>query len=84
MSEPMLSVQGGRDDQVTVDDDLALWRAALDGRDDVSIRVHDADDHLFFPGSGRSTPASYEPAQHVDESVVTEIAHWVDSLNGTP
>jgi len=82
--KPMLIVQGGRDYQVTVDDDLALWRAALDSRDDVSIRVHDADDHLFFPGAGRSTPASYEPAQHVDESVVTEIAHWVNSLNGTP
>jgi len=80
---PMLILQGARDYQVTVDDDLALWRAALGGRDDVSIRVYDADDHLFFPGSGRSTPADYEPAQHVDETVIADIAGWIGSLKAT-
>ncbi len=84
VGKPMLILQGGRDYQVTVDDDLALWRAAFDGRDDVSIRVHQADDHLFFAGSGRSTPAAYEPRQHVDESVVADIAEWIASLKGTP
>jgi len=74
---PMLILQGGRDYQVTVSDDLALWRAAFDGWDDVSIRVYEADDHLFFAGTGRSTPASYEPRQHVDESVVADIADWI-------
>jgi dienelactone hydrolase len=79
---PMLILQGGRDYQVTVDDDLSLWRAAFDGRADVAIRVYDADDHLFFPGSGRSTPAGYEPSQHVDESVVGDIADWIATLKG--
>jgi uncharacterized protein len=79
VGKPMLILQGGRDYQVTVDDDLALWRAALDGRDDVSIRVYEADNHLFFSGSGRSTPAEYEPAQHVDEAVIADIAAWVTS-----
>jgi len=46
--------------------------------------VHDADDHLFFPGSGRSTPADYEAAQHVDEAVVADIAEWITALKGTP
>jgi len=80
VGKPMLILQGGRDYQVTVDDDLALWRAAFDVQSGVSIRVYDADDHLFFPGSGRSTPAGYEPAQHVDEAVVTDIAAWIGSL----
>lgn len=80
---PMLILQGGRDYQVTVDDDLSLWRTAFDGRPDVAIRVYDADDHLFFPGSGRSTPAGYEPSQHVDESVVGDIAAWIATLKGT-
>ncbi|HEY2285877.1 MAG TPA: hypothetical protein VGH88_09060, partial [Streptosporangiaceae bacterium] len=61
-----LSRQGGRDYQVTVADDLARWRAALAARPQVTIRVYPADDHLFFPGSGPSSPAGYEPAQHVD------------------
>jgi len=78
----MLILQGGRDYQVTVDDDLALWRAGLDGRADVSIRVYDADDHLFFPGTGPSTPAGYEPRQHVDASVIADIADWITALRG--
>lgn len=81
--KPLLILQGGRDYQVTVDDDLARWRAAFDGRGDVSIRVYDADDHLFFPGSGPSTPAGYEPRQHVDGAVVADIADWITSLAGT-
>ncbi|GFM16369.1 uncharacterized protein PO1_contig-006-12 [Mycobacterium sp. PO1] len=75
---PMLIMQGGRDYQVTVTDDLAGWQNGLADRDNVTIRVYPADDHLFFPGSGPSTPASYEPAQHVDEAVVTDIVRWVD------
>ena len=81
--KPMLILQGGRDYQVTVNDDLALWRAAFDGRDDVSIRVYEADDHLFFPGSGPSTPAGYEPRQHVDAAVVADLADWILALKGT-
>jgi len=73
---PILIVQGGRDYQVTVADDLALWRAKLD-RPDVTVRVYEADNHLFFPGAGRSMPAEYEPAQHVDPAVVADIADWL-------
>ncbi|MFI6076285.1 hypothetical protein ACIA5C_32535 [Actinoplanes sp. NPDC051343] len=50
LDRPMLILQGGRDYQVTVADDLARWQAALAGRADVTFRVHDADDHLFHPG----------------------------------
>jgi dienelactone hydrolase len=74
---PMLILQGGRDYQVTVDDDLSRWKAALAHRPDVSIRVYDADNHLFFPGAGPSTPAEYEPAQHVDPAVIANIAEWL-------
>lgn len=76
---PMFIAQGGRDYQVTVDDDLSLWRAALAGRADVTIRVYDADNHLFFPGSGPSSPDEYEPAQHLDPQVVADIAGWLRS-----
>ncbi len=79
LSLPMLIVQGGRDYQATVADDLARWKDALDGRPDVTFRVYEADNHLFFPGSGPSTPAEYEPAQHVDAEVVAGIAAWIGS-----
>jgi dienelactone hydrolase len=77
LGRPMLVLQGGRDYQVTVDDDLALWERALAGRQDVTVRVYPAHNHLFMPGTGRSSPAEYEPAQHVDGAVVADIAEWL-------
>ncbi|MFI7665229.1 serine aminopeptidase domain-containing protein [Nocardia sp. NPDC049526] len=77
LGKPMFILQGGRDYQVTVDDDLSLWRTGLADRAEVTIRVYDADDHLFFPGVGPSTPADYAPAQHVDPQVIFDIVSWL-------
>jgi dienelactone hydrolase len=77
LGKPVLVIQGGRDYQATVADDLGRWKAALDGRPDVTIRVYPADNHLFFPGSGPSSPVEYEPAQHVDPAVVADMASWL-------
>lgn len=77
LDKPMLILQGGRDYQVTVTDDLARWQAGLAHRPDVTIRVYDADDHMFFRGEGPSTPADYDTPRHVDPAVVTDIANWM-------
>jgi hypothetical protein len=77
LRKPMLIVQGGRDYQVTVADDLTRWQAALGARPDVTFRVYEADNHLFFPGAGPSSPAEYEPAQHADPAVVADVATWL-------
>lgn len=77
LDKPMLILQGGRDYQVTVEDDLSRWKAGLGHRPDVTIRVYEADNHLFFPGVGPSTPAEYTQAQHVDPAVVADIAEWL-------
>ncbi|RJO78375.1 DUF3887 domain-containing protein [Nocardia panacis] len=76
LNRPILLLQGGRDYQVTVAEDLPLWRAELVGAD-VTIRVHDACDHLFFAGSGPSVPSDYLAPQHVDAAVVDDIATWL-------
>ena len=52
----MLILQGGRDYQVTVADDLARWEAGLGDRPNVTIRVYPDHNHLFTRGSGPSTP----------------------------
>ena len=82
LDKPMLILQGGRDYQVTVEDDLSRWKAGLGHRPDVTIRVYDADNHLFFPGVGPSTPAEYAQAQHVDPAVVADIAEWLAPNRG--
>jgi len=79
LGKPLLIVQGGRDYQATVADDLSRWQAALDGRPDVTIRVYPADNHLFFPGEGPSSPTEYEPARHVDPAVVADVAAWLSA-----
>lgn len=75
---PMLILQGGRDYQVTVADDLTRWQAALAHRPEVAFRIHQDANHLFFPGSGRPTPAEYARPGHVEPAVVDDIATWLN------
>jgi dienelactone hydrolase len=82
LKRPMLILQGGRDYQVTVVDDLARWEACLAHRPDVTIRVYPPDNHFFFSGSGPSAPAEYDPAQHMDPAVVSDIAGWLTTVLG--
>lgn len=71
---PILVLQGGRDYQVTVADDLPAWR---DGLPDATITVLDADNHLFFAGTGPSTMADYRTPGHLDPDAVSAIADWL-------
>jgi dienelactone hydrolase len=81
LDRPMLILQGGRDYQVTVDDDLSRWQAGLGQRPQVTIRVYPADNHFFFPGRGPSSPAELVAAQHVDPAVITDIGDWLVSAS---
>jgi dienelactone hydrolase len=84
LGKPMLILQGGRDYQSTVADDLARWQAGLAHRPDVTTRVYDADNHPFFPGTGRSAPSEYEHAQHLDPAVVADVADWLSAQEIRP
>ncbi|MEU9093520.1 alpha/beta hydrolase [Streptomyces sp. NPDC048428] len=77
LSCPMLILQGGRDYQVTVADDLTRWQRALADRPEVAIRIHPDANHFFFSGREPSTPAEYARPGHVDATVVDEIADWL-------
>ncbi len=52
----MLIVAAAGITRVTVADDLARWETSLAGRPAVAIRVHNAGNHLFFRGTGKSAP----------------------------
>jgi len=82
LNKPILILQGGRDYQATVDEDLERWKEALDDHPEATIRVYPFHNHLFVPGSGPSTPAEYEPTQHVDPTVITDIAAWLKDPRG--
>jgi uncharacterized protein len=85
LAVPVLLVQGGRDYQATVEDDLARWQAGLAGRPQVTVRVYPEGNHLFIAGSGPSNPAEYGTPGHVDPQVVADVAEWLTtSLAGEP
>ncbi|RDI54336.1 alpha/beta hydrolase family protein [Nocardia mexicana] len=77
VAKPMFIVQGGRDYQITVADDLIGWQRGLADRPDVTIRIYDALNHMLCPGTGPSTPADYEAVGHVDPELVTDVANWI-------
>jgi pimeloyl-ACP methyl ester carboxylesterase len=77
---PILLLQGGRDYQATVKDDLALWQAGLEKHPGTTTHIYDADNHFFLPGSGPSSPAEYGPGQHVDPQVVVDIVQWIGTV----
>jgi len=76
LSIPMLILQGERDYQVTMKD-FDLWRNVLSFRRYVTARSYPALNHLFMAGQGKSTPAEYAQAGHVDADVIEQIAGWV-------
>jgi dienelactone hydrolase len=82
--QPLLFLQGDRDYQVTVKNDLDVWLAGLRGRKGVSVVQFPAADHLFLDGSGPPTPVEYSTPGHVDPKVIATIAAWVERIAATP
>jgi len=76
LSIPMLILQGERDYQVTMKD-FNLWKAALAGRWNTTFRSFPALNHLFIAGQGKSVPAEYAQAGHVDGEVIEQIVSWI-------
>ncbi|MGC4939443.1 alpha/beta hydrolase family protein [Kribbella sp. DT2] len=74
---PILVLQGGRDYQVTVDDDLPGWRDGLADHPATTIKILAADNHQFFAGAGPSTPADYQVEGHVDPEALDAILGWL-------
>jgi dipeptidyl aminopeptidase/acylaminoacyl peptidase len=72
----MLILQGERDYQVTLAD-LEGWRKALNGHENVAIKIYPTLNHLFMPGEGKSTPSEYEKPGHIPDVVLDDIAGWV-------
>jgi uncharacterized protein len=78
--QPLLLLQGDRDYQATVTNDLDVWLKGLKGRKDVTaVRFPNAN-HLFLNGTGPPTPLEYNKPGHVDPKVISTIAGWIDNV----
>jgi hypothetical protein len=78
IDKPMLFLQGGRDYQVTITD-YELWREAMLNcpEADVHFQLFDNLNHLFMPGTGKSTPAEYQQKNVCSEDVSKAIAGFI-------
>ena len=79
--QPLLFLQGDRDYQVTVMNDLDVWLRGLEGRQGVTFAQFPKDDHLFFSGSGAPTPLEYTEPSHVDPKVIAAMASWIAKVD---
>ena len=77
---PMVFLQGKRDFQVTVEDDLERWRDELAERPEPTFESYDGLNHLFMPGAGPSVTFEYAARNNGDGRVVGDVADWVADL----
>jgi uncharacterized protein len=80
IGQPLLFLQGDRDYQVTVANDLDVWLHGLRGRSGVMVVQFPKADHLFLDGSGPPTPVEYGQPGHVDPGLTPAIASWVKGV----
>ena len=78
--QPILLLQGHRDYQVTVANDLDVWLRGLKGRSGVTVVQLPLADHLFLDGTGRPTPLEYATPGHIDPKVAPTIAAWIEGV----
>ena len=81
--QPLLFLQGERDYQVTVKDDLRVWLQGLAGRKGVTVVTLPKADHLFLDGTGAPSPNDYTRVGHVDPKVTATIATWIRRVERT-
>jgi hypothetical protein len=72
----VLVVHGGRDFLVT-DADFARWQNALGANPRVTLRRHDALNHLMQPGVGRMRPEEVYERRPVDDAFLADLARWL-------
>jgi len=78
---PILVLQAESDYQVTRKD-FEAWEKALAGHDNVTMKSYPGLCHLFTPAGNPPSPADYDKPGHVAESMLRDIASWIDAQHG--
>jgi len=78
LKQPLLILQGQRDYQVT-QADFDGWKKALGASPNATFKLYPKLNHLFMTGEGKSTPSEYEQSGNVAETVVADIAAWIQA-----
>ncbi|MBN1233123.1 MAG: DUF3887 domain-containing protein [Candidatus Coatesbacteria bacterium] len=79
LKQPLYILQGERDYQVTMVD-FNNWKESLKNNKNVYFKSYPSLNHLFFKGTGKSTPEEYSKADHVDEQLLNDIVEWIKKI----
>ncbi|NDJ62328.1 MAG: DUF3887 domain-containing protein [Chloroflexi bacterium] len=82
LPRPLLIMQPERDFEVTLTEDFVRWQAGFAGRANATLLTYPTLNHLFMPGAGISRPAEYLQPNFVAETVISDIAAWINALPG--
>lgn len=74
---PILIFQGDRDYQIIAGKDFEAWKAALEGRPNVTLKLFPGLNHLLVEGKSPSRPEEYVIPGHVSKDVVDIVAGWI-------
>ncbi|MDF9745374.1 alpha/beta hydrolase family protein [Natrinema salsiterrestre] len=77
---PLYFLQGKRDFQVSVGEDLERWQAELGDGSDATVETYDGLDHLFMPGEKPSVEFAYFVRNNVAGDVIDDLAGWIGGL----
>ena len=82
IEKPLLFLQGRRDYQVSIAD-FTLWQTALEDTQNahVQFQLFDNLNHLFMPGTGKSTPSEYQQKEIFSTDASDAIAAFVNENN---
>ena len=76
IEKPCLLLQGEEDYQVTMID-FSLFREAVGAKDNWTLISYPGLTHMFVPGKKADGPNAYLARQHMDETVLNDIADFI-------
>lgn len=77
LKQPMLILQGGRDQSVPPRNNFRRWQLAFAHNPRVTLKVYPMLSHLMTPAENPPLPADFKKPEHVDPQVIADIAKWI-------
>ena len=80
IEKPVLILQGGKDFQVTVEKDFALYQQICGGKQNIHFKLYPELNHLFMKslyGRIKDVKKEYKAPQNVDPAVLDDIAGFI-------
>lgn len=77
---PMLFLQGSADFQVYIDKDFMEWKKILNNKTNCTFKEYSNLNHLFMNTNGKSDITEYDSVGKVDDTVIKDIADWINSI----